>query len=82
MNLEKQAELVNIIEKFAGSGWDLIDVPAKAWLQKKFESDHAVVQNLMDATARADLECGSCGCEYDPLYKTVLQSKDLLLANC
>jgi hypothetical protein len=81
MNSEKKLELVNIITKFADSGWDLIDAPAKAWLQKKFESDHAVVHNLMDATAKADLECGSCGCEYDPLYKIVLQSKDLLFAN-
>jgi hypothetical protein len=82
VNSEKQAELVTVIEKFAGSGWDLIDVPAKAWLQRKFESGHTLVQNLLDATAKADVECGSCGCEYDPLYKTVLQSKDLLFANC
>jgi hypothetical protein len=85
MNLEKKLELTieltNIITKFADSGWDLIDVPAKAWLQNKFESDRAVVQDLMDATKKADLECGNCGCEYDPLYKIVLQSKDLLFAN-
>jgi hypothetical protein len=43
MNLGKQDELVAIIEKFAGSGRDLINGPAKAWLQKKFESGPAVV---------------------------------------
>jgi hypothetical protein len=81
MNSEKKLELAKIITKFADSGWDLIDVPAKAWLEKKFESDRGVVQNLMDSTAKADLECGNCGCEYDPLYKIVLQSKDLLFSN-
>jgi glutathione peroxidase-family protein len=84
MNSEKQIELENIVAKFAASGWDLIDVPAKAWLLKKFESDRTIVQNLFDATAKADMECGSCGCEYDTLYKTLLQSNDLfiLLIRC
>jgi hypothetical protein len=81
MNSGKKVELTNIITKFANSGWDLIDVPAKVWLQNKFKSDRVVVQNLINATAKADLECGNCGCEYDPLYKIVLQSKDLLFAN-
>ena len=80
MDSEKQVELIGIIEKFANSGWDLIDVPAKTWLQKKFESDHTIAQKLIDATEKADTECGSCGCEYDPLYKKVLQSKDILVA--
>jgi sugar phosphate isomerase/epimerase len=77
---EKQIELAKIIAKFADSGWDLIDVPAKAWLQKRFESDHTTVRNLIDAIAKANVECGNCGCEFDPLYKIVLQSKELLLA--
>jgi glutathione peroxidase-family protein len=80
MNSEKQEELIGIIEKFANSGWDLIDFPAKTWLQNKFESDRTIVQNLIDATERADIECGNCGCEYDPLYKKVLQLKDILVA--
>jgi hypothetical protein len=66
MNLEKKLELANIITKFADSGWELIDVPAKVWLQKQFESERAVVEGLIDATAKADLECGNCGCEYAP----------------
>jgi hypothetical protein len=59
---------------------NLFDVPAKARLQKKFESNNTVVQNLMNAMA--NIECGSCDCEYDVFYKTVLQSKDLLFVNC
>ncbi|MDR1525710.1 MAG: hypothetical protein LBS79_10745 [Tannerella sp.] len=77
---EKQAELAKVITKFADSGWSLIDVPAKAWLQKRFESDREVVRNLIDAIEKADGACGNCGCEFDALYKTVLQSEELLLA--
>ena len=80
MYSEKQMELINIIEKFANSGWNLIEAPAKTWLQNKFGSDKTIVQNLIDVTTKADAECGNCGCEYDPLYKQVLKSKDILFA--
>jgi len=79
MYSEKQNEIVNIIEKFANSGWDLIDVFAKTWLKDKFASDNSINKNLMDVIAKADKECGNCGCEYDPLYKKVLQS-DIILS--
>ena len=64
------AELVTIIEKFTESGWDLIDAPSKAWLA---DGESAVVAaELLAAIEQADVECGSCGCEFDPLYKRAL----------
>jgi len=66
----QNTELTKIIEKFAESGWDLIDVPAKKWLSGV--SDDAAVE-LMKAVRQADKECGSCGCEFDPLYKKALE---------
>jgi hypothetical protein len=78
MNQNKQTEIVNIIEKFVLSGWDLIENPAKAWLKNQYKSDSKITDNLIEATEKANMECGSCGCEYDPLYKTILKSKDLL----
>jgi len=67
-------ELEVILKRFADSGWDLIDVPAKAWLS----GDHDTTI-LIPAIKQADTECGSCGCEFDPLYKRALEllgSKD------
>ena len=61
-------ELKTIMEKFATSGWDLISVPAQQWLDGKYDKD-----SLIAAIKQADEECGSCGCEYDPLYKRALQ---------
>ncbi len=66
-------ELKGILEKFAGSGWDLIAEPSKRWLSGGCEKEE-----LLAAIARADEECGSCGCEFDPLYKKVLAAKALL----
>ncbi|MCI8691574.1 MAG: hypothetical protein HFH91_02310 [Lachnospiraceae bacterium] len=61
-------ELRDIMEKFAGSGWDLIAVPARQWLEGKSDRDA-----LVSAIGQADKECGSCGCELDPLYKRALE---------
>lgn len=61
-------ELDEIIKKFAESGWDLIAEPSKAWL----EGDKDKVK-LINAVKHADKECGSCGCEFDALYKRLLQ---------
>jgi len=62
-------ELVAIVTQFAESGWDLIDAPAKAWLNAK---DAAATSDLIAAIKKADVECGNCGCEFDPLYKKTL----------
>lgn len=66
-------ELKVILEKFAGSGWDLIAVPSKAYLDGK-----GTKEDLIKAIEQADRECGSCGCEFDPLYKKCLGMKALL----
>lgn len=66
----QNAELVGIVTKFAGSGWDVIDAPSKAWLAA--QDDSGAKANLIKAVKQADEECGSCGCEMDPLYKQAL----------
>ncbi len=60
-------ELKTIMGKFAASGWDLISVPAQQWLDGKADKD-----TLVSAIRQADKECGSCGCNLDPLYKRAL----------
>lgn len=57
-------ELEAIMQKFAASDWDLIAVPAQEWLDERADKD-----TLVSAIKQADKECGSCGCELDPLYK-------------
>ena len=61
-------ELKAIMEKFVESGWELISVPAQEWL-----NDNANTENLIAAIKQADKECGSCGCDFDPLYKRALE---------
>ncbi len=61
-------ELRSIMEKFAVSGWDLISIPAQQWLNGDFDKD-----TLISAIEEADKVCGNCGCDFDPLYKRVLQ---------
>ncbi len=67
-------ELNQIITKFAESGWDLIDAPSAAWLKanQNGEASEKVADALIASIKKADLECGSCGCEFDPLYKRAL----------
>lgn len=66
-------ELKAILEKFAGSGWELIAAPSKAYLDGK-----GTKEALIKAIEQADKECGSCGCEFDPLYKRCIELKELL----
>ena len=61
-------ELKSIMEKFVASGWDLIAVPAQQWLDGKADMD-----TLVTAIKQADIECGSCRCGLDPLYKRALE---------
>ena len=70
---ENTKELRAIMVKFAEFGWDLIDAPAKAWLEGSGDKEA-----LISAIEQADQECGSCGCEFDPLYKRALELKELL----
>ena len=64
-------ELVQIVEKFADSGWDLVDAPSKELLASQGSADRTV--ELLKAVEQAEKECGSCGCEFDPLYKRALK---------
>ncbi|TCL55218.1 hypothetical protein EDD76_11658 [Kineothrix alysoides] len=64
-------ELVEIVKKFAESEWDLIDVPSKKWLEDNGSENSAA--ELLKAVEQADKECGSCGCDFDPLYKRALE---------
>lgn len=66
-------ELKAILEKFVGSGWDLIAAPSKAYLEGNGNKEE-----LIKSVEQADKECGSCGCEFDPLYKRCLELKALL----
>lgn len=61
-------ELRAIMEKFVASGWDLISIPAQQWLDGKEDKTE-----LISAVEQADKECGSCGCDLDPLYKRALE---------
>lgn len=56
------------MEKFVSSGWDLISEPAQDWLNGKENKE-----KLIEAIKQADKECGSCGCDLDPLYKRALE---------
>ena len=61
-------ELRTIMEAFVASGWELISVPAQKWLDGTADREA-----LLAAIRQADAECGSCGCELDPLYKRALE---------
>jgi hypothetical protein len=73
MSKENRAELTEILKKFAESGWDLITGPSKAWLEGKGNKSE-----LIASIEQADKECGSCGCEFDPLYKRALAMKECM----
>ncbi len=64
-------ELVKIIEKFAESGWELLDAPSKKWLAANGSAE--TTAELLKAVEQAEKECGSCGCKFDPLYKKALE---------
>lgn len=63
----EQSELRQIIARFRDSGWELISVPGEAYLSGK-----GSLAELTAAVQEADAVCGSCGCEYDALYKRFL----------
>ena len=69
----EEHELRSILKRFADSGWELISVPADAYL-----CGESVKDELIAAVEQANEECGSCGCEYDALYKRFLALKQAL----
>lgn len=60
-------ELSMILERFAASGWDLIAIPSRQWLDGSGERE-----TLVSAIRQAERECGSCGYDLDPLYRPAL----------
>ena len=66
-------ELIDILNAFVASGWDLIAIPAKKWLSRKWVDAAPERKALIEAIQQAERECGSCGCELDPLYKRALE---------
>lgn len=61
-------ELKDILSRFSKSGWDLIATPSKSYLRGENNKEE-----LIKAITQANKECGSCGCELDPLYKRSLE---------
>lgn len=61
-------ELQMILERFAASGWALIADPAQKWLDGT--GDRVA---LRTAVQQAERECGTCGCNQDPLYRRALE---------
>lgn len=72
----EQTELKEIIAAFVASGWDLIDAPAKLWIASGGAPQTR--EALIAAIQQADKECGSCGCDFDPLYKRALALQTLI----
>jgi hypothetical protein len=68
--MTKKEKVNELVKKFAESGWDVIDAPAKKWLEVIDCTDST--EKLIKALKQANEECGSCGCEMDPLYKEAL----------
>lgn len=66
-------ELYGIIEKFSESEYELINIPSRSYLYQNGDK-----QRLIAAIEQANKECGSCGCEFDPLYKRALELKHLM----
>ncbi|OJV62226.1 MAG: hypothetical protein BGO41_15935 [Clostridiales bacterium 38-18] len=76
--MDQREELMYMLTKFEDSGWDLIALPSKNWMNLKEPTEQETI-NLLTAIEIADNECGSCGCEFDTLYKkTIMILKELL----
>ncbi len=60
-------ELREILVKFSTCGWDLIDSVSEQYLNGENNKSE-----LISAIEQANEQCGSCGCEFDPLYKRAL----------
>ena len=69
----EEYELRTILRRFADSGWELISAPSSAYLAGESCRDA-----LVAAVEQANEECGSCGCEYDAMYRRFLELKGVL----
>ena len=77
----RRAKLMKIIEQFAKCEYDVINTVSVKWLESMNdgEASKAAANDLEAALLKADEECGSCGCEFDALYKQALAMKDLFV---
>lgn len=66
-------KIKEILVKFAESGWDLIAKPANDMLNNNGDKEI-----FLKAVKLADDECGNCGCEYDAMYKYILNNANLI----
>lgn len=62
-------ELQGILERFAGSGWELIALPSRRWLDGQENREELV---------RAQRICGTCGCDLDSLYPKALRLLEIV----
>ena len=80
----RRERLADIMKKFAEAdlpaAWGLKEAAAE-WLEGKdnAEASKAAAAKLVPALEKAVAECGSCGCEFDALYKEALKDKDMLV---
>ena len=70
--MANKQELTNIVKQFAECGWDVIDAPAKKWLEYNGECEETTAK-LIAAVKEANTQCGTCGCEMDALYGKALE---------
>jgi pyruvate-ferredoxin/flavodoxin oxidoreductase len=64
------------------SGWiGELQIAAKEWIEafNDGEASKAASERLRKANAKAMHECGSCGCDWDALYKYIADSDDMLV---
>ncbi len=78
---QRREKLIEIIEKFATSDYELISTPSAEWLKVKDngEASKTASAALIDALENAVAECGDCGCGFDSLYRQALAMKDLFV---
>ena len=80
----RRNRLADIMKKFAEAdlpaSWGLKEA-AQEWLDGKdnAEASKAAAAKLVPALEKAVAECGSCGCEFDELYKEALKNQDMLV---
>ncbi|NLN82680.1 MAG: pyruvate:ferredoxin (flavodoxin) oxidoreductase, partial [Clostridiales bacterium] len=80
----RRNRLADIMKKFTEADipaeWGLKEA-AQAWLDGKDDvaASKAAAALVVPALEKAILECGSCGCELDGLYREAIKASDLLV---
>ena len=80
----RRNRLADIMQKFADADlpaeWGLKEA-AKEWLEGKdnAEASKAAAAKLVPALEKAVAACGTCGCEFDALYKEALANQDMMV---